>query len=172
MTRVAVGFGSNIGDREMHISEAVRLLERAVAIDAVSSLYETEPMYVEDQPAFLNGVVVGETDLGPIALVATLKRIEAEVGRTPAVRNGPREIDLDLLLYGDLVFASRGGRAVRVPHPALGERRFVLEPLLEVWPEAFVPMVGPVDALFAREDVQLQQARRIERAAVPLSRAE
>jgi 2-amino-4-hydroxy-6-hydroxymethyldihydropteridine diphosphokinase len=169
MTRVAIGFGSNLGDREAHISEAVRLLERAVAVDGASSLYETEPMYVESQPAFLNGVVVGETDLGPISLVAALKRIEAEVGRTPTVRNGPREIDLDLLLYGQLVLSSTGARPITVPHPAIAERRFVLEPLWEAWPEAFVPQVGPVEALLSREDVQSQAARRIPRAAVPLS---
>lgn len=172
MTRVAVGFGSNIGDREGQIAHAVRLLERVIAIEHVSSLYETEPMYVEDQPAFLNGVVVGLTDLGPISMVEALKRIEAEVGRTPTSKNGPREIDLDLLLYGRLVIKSRGARPITVPHPGISTRRFVLEPLFEVAPEAFVPFLGPVEALLESEDVQSQAVRRIENAAVPVSSAQ
>ncbi len=171
MIRVAIGFGSNLGDREQHIAAAVRMLERVVSIEGASSLYETAPMYVEDQPAFLNGVVVGLTDLGPLSLVEALKRIEAEVGRTPTERNGPREIDLDLLLYGRLVLSSKGARVVTVPHPGLASRRFVLEPLMEIAPDAFVPFLGPVEALLEREDVQSQAVRRIENAAVPLSSA-
>ena len=167
MTRVAIAFGSNLGDRERHVREALKLLERGVAVELVSSLYETAPMYVEDQPSFLNGVAVGETDLGPIALVALLKQIERVVGRTPAERNGPREIDLDLVLYGSLVLRSEGSVSVVVPHPRLAERRFVLEPLHEVAPEEFVPLVGPVDALLEREDVASQSVRRLD-AAVPV----
>ncbi len=169
MTRVAIGFGSNMGAREDHIRGALCMLERVVAIESLSSLYETAPMYVEDQPSFLNGVAVGETDLGPISLVAALKRIEAEVGRTPAERNGPREIDLDLLLYGHLVLRSFGSREIRVPHPKMAERRFVLEPLFEAAPDAFVPLAGPVEVLLEREGVQSQSVRRVEHAAVPLS---
>lgn len=172
MTRVAIGFGSNMGDRQAHIGSAVRMLERVVAVDAVSSLYETAPLYVEDQPPFLNGVAVGFTDLGPMSLVEALKRIEAEVGRTPTVRNGPREIDLDLLLYGRMVLHSVGARPIHVPHPGLASRRFVLEPLVEVSPDAFVPFLGPVEALLEKEDVQLQAVRRVEHAAVPLSRTQ
>jgi 2-amino-4-hydroxy-6-hydroxymethyldihydropteridine diphosphokinase len=169
MTRVAIGFGSNMGARESHIMEAVRMLEHVVAIEVVSSLYETAPMYVEDQPAFLNGVVIGFTDLGPISLVKSLKRIEAEVGRTPAVRNGPREIDLDLLIYGRLVLRSHGARSVIVPHPLMTERRFVLEPLLEASPDSFIPLAGPVEVFLERADVQSQSVRRVEHAAVPIS---
>ena len=172
MTRVAIAFGSNLGERERHIAKAVRLLERVVAIDSASSLYETAPMYVEDQPSFLNGVVVGSTDLGPFSLVEALKRIEAEVGRTPTTPNGPREIDLDLLLYGRLVLNSRGARPIQVPHPGIANRRFVLEPHFEVAPDAFVPFLGPVEALLEREDVQSQAVRRIEHAAVSLSSAQ
>jgi 2-amino-4-hydroxy-6-hydroxymethyldihydropteridine diphosphokinase len=169
MTRVAIGFGSNMGERESHIDAALRMLERVVAIEAVSSLYETAPMYVEDQPSFLNGVAVGDTDLGPISLVEALKRIEAEVGRTPAVRNGPREIDLDLLLYGRLVLRSLGARSISVPHPSMTERRFVLEPLFEAAPDAFVPLAGPVEVLLEKAGVQSQSVRRVEHAAVPIS---
>ncbi len=169
MTRVAIGFGSNMGARESHIGEALRMLERVVAIESISSLYETAPMYVEDQPPFLNGVAVGLSDLGPLSLVEAMKRIEAEVGRTPAVRNGPREIDLDLLLYGRLVLKSIGGRGITVPHPAMTERRFVLEPLFEAAPDAFIPLAGPVEVLLEKADVQSQSVRRVEHAAVPIS---
>ena len=172
MTRVAIGIGSNLGDRERNIAEAVRLLERVVAVERTSSLYETAPMYVQDQPAFLNAAVVGETDLGPRSLVAALKRIEAEVGRTPTEPNGPREIDLDLLLYGHLVLVSKGALPIHVPHPGLTERRFVLEPLAEVAPDAFVPFAGPVEAILEREDVQSQEVRRVKVAAVPVSSAQ
>jgi 2-amino-4-hydroxy-6-hydroxymethyldihydropteridine diphosphokinase len=168
MTRVAIGFGSNVGNREEHIAAALRMLERVVAIEAVSSLYETAPMYVKDQGAFLNGVAVGETDLGPFAMVEALKRIEAEVGRTPAVKNGPREIDLDLLIYGSLKLKSTGARPLTVPHPGIAERRFVLEPLAEAMPDAVVPFVGLVESLLERADVQSQEVRRVERAAVSL----
>lgn len=168
MTRVAIGFGSNVGKREEHIAAALRMLERVVAIEAVSSLYETAPMYVEDQGAFLNGAAVGMTDLGPFSLVEALKRIEAEVGRTPAVKNGPREIDLDLLTYGSLSLKSTGARPLTVPHPGIAERRFVLEPLAEAMPDAVVPFLGLVDALLERPDVQSQDVRRVERAAVSI----
>ena len=171
MTRVAIGFGSNLGERQDYIRGALRLLERVVAIEHVSSLYETAPMYVEDQPSFLNGVVVGVTDLGPLSLVEALKRIEAEVGRTPMQPNGPREIDLDLLLYGRLVLNSIGARHVSVPHPAMASRRFVLEPLCEIAPDAFVPFLGPAEVLLEREGVQSQSVRRIEDAAVPVPSA-
>jgi 2-amino-4-hydroxy-6-hydroxymethyldihydropteridine diphosphokinase len=172
MTRVAIGLGSNLGDRERNVREAVRLLERVVAVERFSSLYESAPMYVEDQPAFLNAAAVGVTDLGPRTLVAALKRIEAEVGRTPTVPNGPREIDLDLLLYGHLVLVSKGARPVQVPHPGLTERRFVLEPLAEIAPDFFVPFAGPVEAILEREVVQSQEVRRVKVAAVQVSRAQ
>ena len=142
MTRVAIGFGSNVGAREEHVTAALSMLERVVAIETVSSLYETAPMYVEDQAPFLNGVAVGATDLGPFALVEALKRIEAEVGRTPAIKNGPREIDLDLLTYGSLKLTSTGARPLTVPHPGIAGRRFVLEPLSEVAPDMRDPVSG------------------------------
>lgn len=168
MTRVAIGFGSNVGAREEHIAAALGMLERVVVIESVSSLYETAPMYVEDQAPFLNGVAVGETDFGPFSLVEALKRIEAEVGRTPAVRNGPREIDLDLLIYGSLSLRSSGARPLTVPHPGIAGRRFVLEPLAEAMPDAVVPFVGLVESLLEKADVQSQEVRRVERAAISL----
>lgn len=106
---------------------------------AVSSVYETEPMYVEDQGWFLNCVAVVETDLEPGELLAFLKAAEREVGREGGKpRNAPREIDIDLLLYGDRVVS---GPALDVPHPKMGERAFVLVPLAEIRPDLVHPVL-------------------------------
>ena len=125
-----IGLGSNVGDRRGNLMEA------AEALDALrtSSIYETAPQgEVVDQPDFLNAVVEIETDLGPEELLAECKRIEAELGRvTGGVRHGPRPIDVDILLLGDLEYESE---RLRVPHRDLETRRFVLEPLRELAPE-------------------------------------
>ncbi|HXH62326.1 MAG TPA: 2-amino-4-hydroxy-6-hydroxymethyldihydropteridine diphosphokinase [Fimbriimonadaceae bacterium] len=168
MTPVVIAFGSNVGDREGQIRRALRKLESAVIVEAVSGLYETAPMYDVDQPDFLNGIATGLTLLGPTGLVRALKRIESEVGREAVRRNGPREIDLDLVLYGQLILRSVGSFDVQVPHPRLHERRFVLEPLYEVVPDAFVPGFGPVETLLENPTVQAQSARRVADARVPL----
>jgi 2-amino-4-hydroxy-6-hydroxymethyldihydropteridine diphosphokinase len=147
MAQVAIGLGSNMGDRRAHIESALTLLRDVVAELRVSSLIETAPMYVTDQPAYLNGAAIGFTDLGPLALLARLKAIELEVGRTPSVRYGPREIDLDLLAYGRVAFRSSG--RLEVPHPRTPERRFVLEPLAELDPSMYLPGLGSVSALLA-----------------------
>ena len=127
-----MAFGSNLGDREEFIRKALGALGRQIQHINLSSLYETAPLYVIDQPPYLNGVLLGRTNLGPLRLVQFLKTIEAEVGRRPTVVNGPREIDLDLIFFGSVSLASNGTPAVLVPHPRMDERRFVLEPLLEV----------------------------------------
>ena len=171
MTPIVVAFGSNLGEREQNIAKAISLLSTLMTVDRVSHSYETAPMYVEDQPRFLNGVVSGQTALGPIALVKGLKEIEQEVGRLERVRNGPREIDLDLVLFGSLVMTSRTDVPVTVPHPRLEERRFVLEPLAELDPDAVVPQKGSVAALLQRDDVQSQSVRRVEDASVPVQSA-
>ena len=171
MTPVVVAFGSNLGDRQRHIVGALERLERLMQIDRISGLYETRPMYVEDQPSFLNGVVIGRTSLGPLALVSSLKAVEAEVGRLERKRNGPREIDLDLILFGALVLRSSGPTPVQVPHPRMAERRFVLEPLAEVDPAAVVPKIGTVASLLAKDDVQSQSVRRVADAPLPIPSA-
>lgn len=170
MTPVVVAFGSNLGDREANIASAVVALQELMVVEAVSGLYETEPMYVQDQPLFLNGVVVGLADIGPIALVKALKRIEEAIGRQRRTPNGPREIDLDLIQYGRLVLRSVGGLRIEVPHPRLAERRFVLEPFFEVAPEAFVPNLGLIEAMLHNQDVQSQSVRRVSVAGVPVPR--
>ncbi len=133
-----VGLGSNLGDRFATIREAVRRLKRVpgVSVPRVSTLRETAPVGVAEQPPFWNGVAEVACAVEPEELLEHLLRIEKELGRVRAKRWGPRTIDLDLLLFG-----SRRVRSERltVPHPRLTERRFVLEPLAELCPERIVP---------------------------------
>jgi 2-amino-4-hydroxy-6-hydroxymethyldihydropteridine diphosphokinase len=143
--RAYVGVGANLGDREATIREAVRLLGDDVV--AVSELRETEPWGYADQPPFLNGAVALETELPPRALLERLLAAERALGRTRGgTRYGPRTIDLDLLLYGDLVLDEPG---LVLPHPRLHERAFALEPLLELDPELAIPGRGKVSDLLA-----------------------
>jgi 2-amino-4-hydroxy-6-hydroxymethyldihydropteridine diphosphokinase len=144
MTRAFVGLGSNLGDREGTILVALSRLDRVVA---VSGLRETDPVGFEDQPRFLNGVAALETELPPRALLDRLLEVERSLGRTrDGPRFGPRTIDLDLLVYGDLELDEPG---LTIPHPRLHERRFALEPLAELAPELVVPGRGPVRDLLA-----------------------
>jgi 2-amino-4-hydroxy-6-hydroxymethyldihydropteridine diphosphokinase len=134
-----LGLGSNVGDRRAHLQAAVDALpEHAVDVLASSSVYDTEPVgEVLDQPEFLNAVVRVSTSLDPIALLDACKAVERELGRVAGgVRHGPRPIDVDVLLLGDVSFASD---RLRLPHAEVTSRRFVLVPLLEVSPEAALP---------------------------------
>jgi 2-amino-4-hydroxy-6-hydroxymethyldihydropteridine diphosphokinase len=134
-----LGLGSNVGDREQHLRAAVRLLrEHGVKVEAVSSLYETEPVgEILDQPDFLNAVVRIATELEPEELLDLCKAIELEQGRMfGAPRHGPRSLDVDLLLLGDVELQSE---RLSLPHPELTSRRFVLAPLLELDPELALP---------------------------------
>ena len=146
MTVAYVGVGSNLGDREATIRAAISALSGVVA---VSELRETEPVGVTEQPAFLNGAVALETELSPRQLLAALLAIERELGRERRERWGPRTIDLDLLLYGGETVDEPG---LTVPHPRLHERRFALEPLVELDPELLIPGRGRVADLLAELD--------------------
>lgn len=134
MTPVAIGLGSNVGDPPAQLAEAVRRLAGVVEGTRLSRVYRTAPMYVTDQADFANAVLAGRCSLGPYALVRRLKEIEAEMGREPGPRNGPRPIDLDLLAYGRLRL---DGVGLVVPHPGALQRRFVVEPWLEVADEGW-----------------------------------
>ncbi|MFC2099414.1 2-amino-4-hydroxy-6-hydroxymethyldihydropteridine diphosphokinase [Candidatus Bipolaricaulota bacterium] len=137
---VYLGLGSNLGSREEQITKGIgRLESQGVNIDRRSSLYETEPVGVEDQPWFLNQVIRGRTELPPSDLLAACKRIERELGRTDAIRFGPRNLDIDILLYGDTVIDEN---ELEVPHKRMEERRFVLIPLLEIAPDLRDPRSG------------------------------
>lgn len=125
--------GANLGDRQSFIERAIVSLEEGgFAIVRRSSIYETEPVGLTEQPWFLNTVVAGETDLEPRSLLILCKRIEEQAGRERNVRFGPRVIDIDILLYkGSIVDED----SLIIPHPRMHERRFVLEPLLEIAPQ-------------------------------------
>ncbi len=146
MTRAYVALGANLGDREATIEAAVAALPGVVA---VSQLRETDPVGVVDQPAFLNGATALETELSPRELLDALLAVERELGRERRERWGPRTIDLDLLLYGDETIDEPG---LTVPHPRLHERRFALEPLLDLDPELAIPGRGRVADLLAELD--------------------
>ncbi|HEU0166836.1 MAG TPA: 2-amino-4-hydroxy-6-hydroxymethyldihydropteridine diphosphokinase [Chloroflexota bacterium] len=130
MARAYLALGSNLGDRRERMRAALGALEGAgVHVLRASSLYESAPMYVLDQPAFLNAVVEAETDLTPEDLLAAAKAVERELGRQTRERNGPREIDIDLLLYAN---ERRGSSELTLPHPRIQERPFVTLPLAEL----------------------------------------
>jgi len=144
VTVAYVGLGANLGDRDASIRRAAELL----GAQRVSTVRETEPWGYADQPRFLNAVAELETDEEPRALLDRLLEVERALGRTrEGPRYGPRTIDLDLLLYGDLELDEPG---LTVPHPRLHERLFVLEPLAELAPELVVPGRGPLKALLSR----------------------
>ena len=143
MTRAYVGVGANLGDREGTIRAALAALPGVVAI---SELRETEPVGVVDQPRFLNAAAALDTDLSARELLDFLLEVERGLGRERGERWGPRTIDLDLLLYGDQTIDEVG---LTVPHPRLHERRFALEPLLDLDPKLAIPGRGRVSDLLA-----------------------
>ncbi|MFL5959777.1 MAG: 2-amino-4-hydroxy-6-hydroxymethyldihydropteridine diphosphokinase [Gaiellaceae bacterium] len=149
MTRAYVALGANLGDRERALREAVAALgaEEGIEVVAVSTLRETEPVGVGEQPPFLNGAVALETALSARELLRRLLALEQRFGRVRVLgEHGPRTLDLDLVLYGDEEIDEPG---LTVPHPRLHERRFVLEPLAELAPGLVVPRRGRVESLLA-----------------------
>ncbi|HEY7563496.1 MAG TPA: 2-amino-4-hydroxy-6-hydroxymethyldihydropteridine diphosphokinase [Acidimicrobiia bacterium] len=134
-TRIAIGLGSNLGDRLAHLRSGLAGLASVGDLVAVSSLYETAPQGGPEQDDYLNAVATLTTAYDPGMVMATLLEIEAVAGRVRDKRFGPRTLDLDLLVYGDLTIDQPD---LVVPHPRLHQRRFVLDPLAEVWPDAMV----------------------------------
>ncbi len=154
MARAFIGLGSNLGERRETLKAAIGRLRGLpeVEVKGVSSFRDTEPVDYLDQPRFLNGAVELETELTARALLGALLELERAFGRdrsTAAPPHGPRTLDLDLLLYGD---ATIDEPLLKVPHPRLHERRFVLEPLAELDPDLEVPGQGSVQALLTRLD--------------------
>lgn len=139
--RVFLGLGSNIGERDRHLNRAASEIAKIADTRLVwcSSVYETDPFGKTDQPKFLNAAAELETQLGPPELMRELRRIESALGRTPGERWGPREIDIDILLYDGLVHSDE---SVTVPHPDLEHRRFALVPLREIAPDLVHPVNG------------------------------
>jgi 2-amino-4-hydroxy-6-hydroxymethyldihydropteridine diphosphokinase len=146
-----LGLGSNVGDREANLRDAVTRLESdETRIVRRSSLYETAPQELLDQPWFLNAVVQVETSLFPLQLLARIRQIEREMGRQRVAPKGPRNIDIDILFYGRAVITTA---ELEVPHPRIAQRRFVLEPLAEIAPNFPHPLTGktPIEMLAGLE---------------------
>lgn len=139
MSIVYIGIGSNLGDREENCERAIKLLiKNGITVTKRSSMIETEPWGVKEQPKFINMAVELETCLKPDELLHLLKNIEGEVGRSTTTRWGPRVIDLDILLYNDLIMKTP---ELEIPHPGIKEREFVLKPLAEIAPGKIHPVL-------------------------------
>jgi 2-amino-4-hydroxy-6-hydroxymethyldihydropteridine diphosphokinase len=133
-----LSLGSNIGDRTANLRAAIAALEALGKVKQISSFYETEPVEFTAQDWFVNGVVELDTKLSPRELIDAMLGIEQQMGRRRDRHKGPRIIDLDLLLFGEDIVDEHG---LKVPHPAMHERRFVLAPLAEIAPKAFHPVL-------------------------------
>jgi 2-amino-4-hydroxy-6-hydroxymethyldihydropteridine diphosphokinase len=139
VAKAYIGIGSNIGDRRANCLAAIDLLrQNGQTILKRSSSYETEPWGMEDQPRFINMAIEIETDLPPLGLLSLLKKIEKDMGRLYTGRWGPRVIDLDILLYEDLIITDT---ELQIPHPGVHERAFVLKPLAEIAPKKIHPVL-------------------------------
>ncbi len=136
---VYLGLGSNVGDRKRNLLGALKRLDPQLQVEATSSLYETDPVGPQDQQDFYNAVCRASTRLTPDELLVHVKQIERDVGRMERERWGPREIDIDILLYGDQVVESP---ELRIPHPEMNDRAFVLVPLAELAADVHHPDGG------------------------------
>ena len=141
MSIAYIGIGSNLGDRRENIAKSIALMrkEKGIQVLRVSSLYESDPWGIREQPRYLNGVLEMETYLSPEDLLHRLLSIEKGLGRRRGKRWGPRIIDLDLLLYESVVMKESAPGELILPHPVLHRRKFVLLPLLELVPEVIHP---------------------------------
>ncbi|MFP5451046.1 MAG: 2-amino-4-hydroxy-6-hydroxymethyldihydropteridine diphosphokinase [Thermoleophilia bacterium] len=164
--RYWIGIGANLGDRWGALAAAVNAVAATgAAIEAVSSIYETAPRELDDQPSFLNGALRARSPLSPPELLAEVKRIERELGRDPGgVRFGPRVIDCDLLVWEGGVWREP---ALEIPHPRLVERRFALVPLLELDPGLALPDGIRLADAEAALDAEEQAVRRVENPGWP-----
>ncbi|MDP2659661.1 MAG: 2-amino-4-hydroxy-6-hydroxymethyldihydropteridine diphosphokinase [Dehalococcoidia bacterium] len=148
MVQVLLGLGSNLGDREGNIREALARLGAVMVFEKVSSFYETDPVGYLDQPSFINIVCLGSAELSPMGMLDLVKAIEEQMGREPNFRNGPRLIDIDILSYGDTVLDTE---ELTIPHPRLAERSFVLAPLSEIGPDWRHPTLAKTASEMAGE---------------------
>lgn len=137
MATVIFSLGSNIGNREYYLGQARDEMQQFLTGFKASRVIETAPQYVTDQPSFLNQVVMGNTDIHPAEIVLLTQALQEQIGRTKTFRNGPREIDIDILYYDDLIMNSED---LVIPHPRIAERFFVLEPLCDIAPDWQCPV--------------------------------
>ena len=134
--RVILALGSNLGDRSANLHQALEEISVNVSIDKTSSIYETPPWGYIEQPVFLNQVISGLTSLNPAGLLAFLKGIEHNMGRVRNFQNGPRLIDIDIILFGEQIVNTEH---LVIPHPRMLQRAFVLLPLFEIEPDLIIP---------------------------------
>lgn len=145
--KAIIALGANLGEPQSQVTSAIDAIREIMKVIAVSSLYETEPFGVPDtQPNYINAVLIGETDRKPLDLMKALLDLENELGRTRSFQNAARLIDIDIIDFGGLFMESE---ALTLPHPRAHERRFVLEPWLEIDPMAHLPGRGSVSELLA-----------------------
>jgi 2-amino-4-hydroxy-6-hydroxymethyldihydropteridine diphosphokinase len=145
-----LGLGSNLGDREENLRQALALLSPKADVEKLSAIYETEPVGYKEQPLFLNLVCRIATDLPPDELLCFVKKIETEMGRIPSFPNAPRILDIDILLYDNTIMETRN---LTIPHPQLKDRAFVLMPLMEIAPNLIHPELNKTIAQLA-DDVK------------------
>lgn len=167
MNLAYLSLGSNVGDRQAHLRDALTQLGAAGRIVAASSFYETEPVEFTSQPWFLNCAVALETSLPPQQLMTTILGIEEEMGRRRVQKKGPRSIDIDILIFvsGEAEDTIIDSRELTIPHPAMHQRRFVLEPLAEIAPELSHP-------IFKKTIRELRDALPIGQAVQRVRRSE
>jgi len=155
---VYLSLGSNLGDRAANLRAAIAQLDSAGRLLALSAIYETQPVDVPNQPWFMNCVAAIETDTTPRELLKIALGVESAMGRLRMTGNGARIIDIDVVLFGDLVVNEPG---LRIPHPSIQQRRFVLEPLVEIAPEARHPELGKTARELLAELPPGQTVRRL-----------
>jgi 2-amino-4-hydroxy-6-hydroxymethyldihydropteridine diphosphokinase len=156
---VYLSLGSNVGDRAKNLQSAIAALADAgVEVSRISSIYETEPVDLREQPWFLNCVVEAQTSLPPLELLEALRAIEARMGSKKLVVKGPRLIDVDILLYGDETIDTL---ELQVPHPRMHLRRFVLTPLAEIAPQSRHPVSGLTAAEMLASTADKSQVRKV-----------
>lgn len=129
MIKIFLALGSNLGNKKQYINEAIELLKKQINDIKAAKFYETKPQYYEEQDTFVNTVLVGFTSLDPKGLLHFIKDVEKQIGRKKRFQFGPREIDIDILFYDDLIYKDEN---LVIPHPLLQERAFVLKPFLDL----------------------------------------
>jgi 2-amino-4-hydroxy-6-hydroxymethyldihydropteridine diphosphokinase len=142
--KTVIALGSNLGDSKSIFSEAIIQIGKSVEVQSISKFYETIPVGGPEQPNYLNAVLIGDTQIPPLELLTQLQSIENGAGRVREERWGPRTLDLDLIIYGDLLMKEE---LLTLPHPRAHERSFVLEPWVEIDPQAVLPGYGRIRVL-------------------------
>jgi len=144
--KIVLALGSNLGDRKSNIDQAISELEKIIEITHLSTMHETAPVGGPKQGDYLNSVLIGESELDPHELLALTSKIETKLGRVRDVRNGPRTVDIDLIVFGELRINTPD---LEIPHPRAHEREFVLAPWLEIDPDAQIPGRSSVAKILA-----------------------